>query len=121
MGAVVSCTVTVWLQLAVKPLQSVTSQVRVMFHGQEPLVTVPMIMRETFVPQQALVACGSSKFQAEPHSTVLLGGQMIVPGGQGLFVGVVTLKARLKGIPCGSYKVFQAAGNGALPQTATSL
>lgn len=120
-GGVVSTTVTVCAQLAVKPLQSVTIQVRVMFFGQLPLVIVLRIINVLFVPQQALVVCGSSKLKGVLHWTVLLGGQMIVPGGHGLFVGVVTLKARLKGTPWRSFKVFHAAGNGALPQTAVSL
>src|SRR5262249_21775944 len=120
-GGVVSTTVTDWLQLAVKPLQSLTCQVRVITCGQKPLVEVFRIVSVMFVPQQGFVARGSSKFHAEPHSTVLAGGQMIVPGGQGLFVVVVSLNAMLSGTPCRSNIGVQFAGNGALPQTATSL
>jgi hypothetical protein len=42
-----------------------------------------MMMSVMFEPQQSFVARGSSKFHVEPHSTVLFGGQMIVPGGHG--------------------------------------
>src|ERR1051325_62727 len=117
-GGVVSTTVTVWLHLAVNPLQSVPCHIRVIFMGHVPLVVVFSTVSVILVPQHALVARGSSKAHVVPHSTVLLGGQMIVPGGQGELVGVVTLNARLMGTPCGSIKVFQAAGNGALPHTA---
>src|SRR5882672_3300685 len=118
-GGVVSTMTTVWLQLAVLPAQSVTSQLRVINCGQVPLVFVSMIMSVTFVPQHALVARGSSNVQAEPHSFVLFGGQMKVVG-HGGFVGVVTLNAMLKGMPCGSVIGVHAAGTGPLPQTAVS-
>src|SRR5205823_1571811 len=102
-------------------LQSVTCQVRVMSCGHVPLVVVLMMMSVMLVPQHAFVACGSSKCQAEPHSTVLLAGQMMVPGGQGGLVRVFTLNAILRGTPCRSFMGFHATGNGALPQTAMSL
>src|SRR5215475_5194719 len=111
---------TVWLQLAVLPAQSVTSQFRVMNCGQVPLVFVSMIVSVIFVPQQALVACGSSNVQAVPHSLVLFIGQMNVVG-HGGFVGVVTLKAILKGRPCGSAIVVHVGGTGPKPKTASSL
>src|SRR6267378_2783806 len=111
---------TVWLQFAVFPAQSVTSQLRVINCGQTPLVFVSIMMSVTFVPQHALVARGSSNVQAEPHSFVLFGGQINVVGHGGL-VGVVTLNAILNGTPCGSAIGVHAAGTGPLPQTAVSL
>src|SRR5437762_21710 len=44
--------------------------------GQEPLVTVPRMLRVRFTQLQASSAVGSSKLQALPHSTVLAGTQV---------------------------------------------
>ena len=82
-GAVVSTTVTFWLQKDELPQSSTASQVRVMTQGQVPLVTVLM---ETATPldgvpdagMQALVHEGGSKLHGLPHSTVLFEAQMSV-------------------------------------------
>ena len=72
--------VTVWLQVLLRPQQSVACQVRLMTHGQVPLVMVLWIVMVTLVPQQRSEALGGSKFQLEPHSTVLLLAQVMVGG-----------------------------------------
>src|SRR5206468_3888976 len=81
-GAVASSTLTVWTQMAVLPQASVACHVRVAskVFPQWPvrLVTVPTIVMVT-LPQVSL-AVGGSKDQALPHSTVLLGTQVIVGG-----------------------------------------
>jgi hypothetical protein len=79
-GGVVSTMVTVWLQALLRLQQLVTTQVRVMFHGQEPLVTVLRIVTVTLVPQQASEAVGESNDQAKPHWTVLLPAQVRTGG-----------------------------------------
>src|SRR5439155_16599289 len=101
---------TVWLQLAVLPAQSVTSQLRVMNCGQVPLVFVSMMMSVTFVPQHALVARGSSNVHAVPHSLVLFGRQMNVVGHGGL-VGVVNFNAMVRGTTCESDIVVHSLGH----------
>src|SRR5687768_10840102 len=70
-GAVVSTTVTVWLQRALLPQSSVASQVRVVVKvlPQASLVTVPTI--ETITLPQVSLAPGVLKVHAWPHSTVL--------------------------------------------------
>jgi hypothetical protein len=88
-GGVVSTTVTVWLQEAVVPQESLAIQVLVITCGQEPLVTVLIFTKvNVFVDallQQAFVAVGGSKVHVEPHSTVLLVAQSSVndPGAGG--------------------------------------
>src|SRR3989442_414026 len=79
-GAVVSTTVTTWLQVLLLPQESVALQVRVALNvlPQKPLVlvTVDTIMIVTFVPSALSLAVGGSKFQATPHSTVLSRAQV---------------------------------------------
>src|SRR5436305_1001152 len=79
-GGVVSIKVTVWLQVAVLPQESVALQVRVAakVFPQKPvtLVIVPTMLIVA-VPHVSL-AVGASKFHAVVHSTVLLGTQVIV-------------------------------------------
>jgi len=80
-GAAVSTTVTVWLQVELLVQGSVACQVRVMSSEQPvPLVTVFRMETVTLVPLQASNALGSSKVQAEPHSTVLLVAQVMFGG-----------------------------------------
>src|SRR5437660_1418981 len=70
-GAVLSTSVTIWLQVALLEQQSVACQVRVISKEQPvPLVVVPTMPMVTLVPQQVSEAEGASKLQAEPHSTV---------------------------------------------------
>jgi hypothetical protein len=78
-GAVVSTTVTVWLQSEWLPHASVARQVLVALKvfPQKPLTFVTVVtMLMAFVPQVSL-ALGASKFQRLVHSTVLLGTQAI--------------------------------------------
>src|SRR5437879_6973145 len=73
-GAVVSTTVTFWLQELVLPQASVASQVRVASKvlPQWP-VTLVTVLRIVIVALPLLsVAVGASKVQAAPCSTVLL-------------------------------------------------
>src|SRR5438132_9844210 len=81
-GGVWSSTVTVWLQSAVLPQESVARQVRVASKvlPQWPvrLVTVLTMVMVT-VPQVSL-AVGGSKSQLLVHSTDLLGTQVMVGG-----------------------------------------
>src|SRR2546425_3862489 len=79
-GVVGSTTVTVWLHSAVLPQASVARHVRVASKvlPQWPvrLVTVPTMVMVTL--PQASLAVGALKDQALPHSTVLLGTQVMV-------------------------------------------
>ena len=86
MGGVVSTTVTRCVQVPLFPLQSVMRQTRVMTLEQTvPLVSVLAMANVMFVPQQSLVAVGTLKVHAEPHSTVLLVAQWMKSGAvQGL-------------------------------------
>ena len=79
-GGMVSTTVTVWLHVAVLVQQSMACQVRVMFHGHRPLVTVLTTAMVTLVPQQTSEAVGRSNDQFEPHWTVLLAAQVMTGG-----------------------------------------
>ena len=77
--------------MAVLVQQSVAFQVRVMSHGQEPLVTVLKTVIVTLVPQQMSEAVGESNDQLEPHSTVLLVAQVMTGGS-----GVLTVTSRVQ-------------------------
>ncbi len=79
-GGMVSMTVTVWLHPAELLQQSKAFHVRMIFHGQKPLVTVLWMVTATLVPQQVSEAVGGSKDQAEPHCTVLLPTQVMTGG-----------------------------------------
>src|SRR5512137_1404201 len=70
-GGVVSTRVTIWLQVALLVQQSIARHVRVITHGQEPLVTVLSTVIATLVPQHTSTALGGSNVQVLPHSTVL--------------------------------------------------
>ena len=72
-----SATVTVWLQRTLVPHASKTCQVRVISQGQ--LCLLVTVLRAVtvgggIVMLQGLAEEGSSKVQAEPHSTVLSAG-----------------------------------------------
>ena len=78
-GAVWSSTVTVWLQSAVLPQESVARQVRVAskVFPQWPVVLVVVLRRAMVAPPQVSLAVGASKFQRLVHSTVLFATQTI--------------------------------------------
>lgn len=81
-GGTVSMMVTVWLHVAELLQQSVACQVRVMINGHrlEALVMVLRTVIVMFVPQQASMAVGGVKDQAEPQFTVMLLAQVITGG-----------------------------------------
>ena len=82
LGGVVSCNVTVWVQVVLLPQPSLICQVSVITFGQTPLVTGVDAITSKLVKTplvairlvQQLVAVGVSKLQISPHSTVLLPG-----------------------------------------------
>src|SRR5262245_9068668 len=76
-GAIVSATATVWVQVEALLHGSAACQVRVIRRGQLPLVTVVRTVMITLVPVQPSTAVGGSKLQIEPHSTVLLVAQVM--------------------------------------------
>src|ERR1039458_9502671 len=80
-GGVVSTTVTVWLHSAWLVHASTAVQVRVAVKvlPQVALVTVPTMLTTGAAPHTS-VAVGASNVQAVPHSTVLLGTQVMVGG-----------------------------------------
>jgi hypothetical protein len=96
-GGVVSTMLTVWLQVAKLVQQSMTCQVRVITVWQKvelALVIVPKTVMVTFVSQQASTAVGKSKVQPEPHSTFLLGEQVITGGLVSVIMTVSTHTAK---------------------------
>src|ERR1035437_3937944 len=80
LGGVVSTTVTVSVQVMKLVQQSSAFQIRLITHGQAPLVPVLLRVTATLVPQQASEAVGGVKFQVEPHWTVMLGAQVMTGG-----------------------------------------
>jgi hypothetical protein len=79
---VVSTTVIAWLQVELLLQQSVACHVRVITCEQSPvlLVAVPRTAIVGLALQQASTALGVLKLQAEPHSTVLAGAQVMTGG-----------------------------------------
>jgi hypothetical protein len=79
-GAVVSTTVTVWLQVAWLPQASVARQVRVALKVLPQVrFVVVLTMAMLFVPQVSL-AVGASNVHGVVHSTVLPPTQVITGG-----------------------------------------
>src|SRR5436190_24234380 len=79
-GAVVSTTVTFWLQRALLPQASVASHVRVAskVFPQWPAVLVTVLTMALVTSPQVSLRLGESKVQAAVHSAVLLPTQVIV-------------------------------------------
>ena len=112
-GAVVSTTVTVWLQLAVLPQASVALQVwialKVLPH--KALVVAPTMVM-VLVPQVSLVV-GASNVHTVPHCTLLFATQVMV----GAVVStVVTVWLQLAVLPQASVAVHVRVAAKVLPQ-----
>src|SRR5207249_969073 len=80
LGAVVSTTVTFWLQRALLPQASVASQVRVASKvlPQWPVVFVTVLTMAFVARPQVSLKLGASKVHAAVHSAVLSATQVIV-------------------------------------------
>src|SRR3989475_2609673 len=80
LGAVVSMTVTFWLQRALLPQASVTSHVRVAskVSPQWPAVLVTVLTTAFVAKPQVSLKLGASKVHAAVHSTVLLATQVML-------------------------------------------
>src|SRR6185295_6478654 len=81
-GAPVSTTVMVWLQSERLPQSSVADQVRVALKvfPHSALVTVPITEIAISLALHSSVAAGRVNIHPMPHSTVVLGAQVIVGG-----------------------------------------
>src|SRR2546423_6660887 len=103
-GAVVSTTVTIWVQVTEFPWLSARFQVRVALKvlPHVLLVTVPVVVMATVAPSQASVAVGLLNVQAVPHSTVLLVEQTATGGRVST---TVTLNEQLAVLPLPSFAV----------------
>src|SRR3989449_434321 len=79
-GAVVSTTVTFWLQRALLPQASVASHVRVASKvlPQWPALLVTVLTIALVTKPQVSLKLGASNVQAAVHSTILLGTHVIV-------------------------------------------
>src|SRR5712691_5535264 len=83
-GAVVSTTVTFWLQKALLPQRSVACQIRVASKvvPQWPVVLVTVLTIVIVLVPLLSVAVGASKVQAAPNSTVLFVLLQVITGAE---------------------------------------
>src|ERR1041384_1665054 len=79
-GAVVSTTVTVWLQRALLPQASLAGRVRVAVNVCPHAALVVVCSMVSVVTPQVSVTVGWSNAHAAPHSTVLAPAQVITGG-----------------------------------------
>jgi hypothetical protein len=87
-GAVVSITVTVWLQRAAFVQASTASQIRIALKvlPQAALVVVLTMRSVTLLPSAMSVALGALKVQAVPHSMILSATHVRVGGVESITV-----------------------------------